>query len=54
MAKEQLLIPEEHLVSVIQVIRAGLAQVLVPMQVTEALTTWCIEEEAYLKEMAED
>ena len=54
MAKEQLLVPEEHLDSVIQVIRAGLKQVTVPEQVSSALITWCDEEEVYLKQMHEE
>jgi hypothetical protein len=54
MTSETLAIPEECLADVIKVIRAGLNRVDVDMGVEISLTTWCDEEEAYLREGEQD
>lgn len=50
MTSEILSVPEQHLKSVIKVIRAGLKAVKVPKEVKEALLHWCEEEENYLED----
>jgi hypothetical protein len=48
MAKETLSVPEEYLLDVIAVIRAGLKEVDVPAEVYRNLSLWCDEEEDYI------
>ena len=48
MAKEILAIPEEQLLEVVMVIRAGLQVVDVSRETFDELTKWCNEEEEYL------
>lgn len=48
MASEILSVPEEHLLEVIAVIRAGLANKACIPEVRERLAEWCDEEEAYI------
>jgi hypothetical protein len=48
MAIEVLNVPEEYLLEVIEVLRAGLEHVEVSQSVRLSLTTWCDEEEAYI------
>lgn len=47
---ETLHVPEEHLLNVIKVIRAGLSdkKVRVPREVRQQLKKWCDEEEKYI------
>lgn len=54
MATEVLAVPEEHILDVIAVIRAGLSLQEVPPPVKEALNKWCDEHEAYMKGEADD
>lgn len=53
MAKEVLAIPEEHLAEVIRVIRHGLKRGMgaprISKEVRKALTSWCHDEEEYVK-----
>jgi hypothetical protein len=49
MARESLSVPEEHLESVVEVIRVGLAHTSVAQEIRESLTAWCDDEEAYLR-----
>lgn len=50
MAFEKLYVPEEHLLEVIRVIRAGLkARKSTSKEVRLQLTNWCEEEELYAK-----
>lgn len=49
MATEILSIPEEHLLEVITIIRAGLANKARSAEVYERLTEWCDDKEAYLQ-----
>lgn len=53
MAKEILAIPEDNLLEVIAVIRAGLTIVDVSLETIEQLTRWCDEEEEYLNDKEE-
>ena len=53
MAKEALFIPEENLLEVIRVIRAGLKAVKVNKETKTALLDWCEAEESYLKRLEE-
>lgn len=48
MASEILAVPEDCLLEVIKVIRAGLRRVEVSDEVRKQLTTWCDEEEEYI------
>jgi hypothetical protein len=48
MASEILSVPEEHLLEVIAIIRAGLANKACSAEVRERLTEWCDEEEEYI------
>lgn len=48
MAKEILAIPEEQLLEVVKVIRAGLQVVDVSRETSDNLTNWCNDEEEYL------
>jgi ATP sulfurylase len=50
MAKEILVVPEEHLQQVIDILRAGLLVVggAVRPEVKEQLIKWCDEEQEYL------
>ena len=51
MAKEVLAIPEDNLLEVVGIIRAGLrAKRKITPEVYEALTAWCDEEEAYMRQ----
>lgn len=54
MASEILRVPEEHLLEVIEVIRAGLKVTKVDPEVTAHLTKWCDEEEEYMSGRAEE
>lgn len=55
MASEILAVPEDRLMDVIRVIRAGLkAEKNVPREVRSQLTKWCNEEEEYLNRGSED
>lgn len=48
MAKEILVVPEEHLREVIAVIRAGLKHCRTTHVVSAQLNKWCRDEERYL------
>jgi hypothetical protein len=50
MASEILAVPEEHLLEVIAIIRAGLTALrsIVTPEVREQLAKWCDEEEEYM------
>ncbi|MDP3937516.1 MAG: hypothetical protein Q8R92_05195 [Deltaproteobacteria bacterium] len=49
MSTETLHVPEEHLIEVVHIIRAGLkAKRKVTPEVRRQLTKWCNEEEEYL------
>ncbi len=50
MASEILYVPEDHLLEFIDFIRSSLYLVTVSKEIKEALTTWCDEEEAYMKD----
>jgi len=50
MAKEILAVPEERLLEVIAVIRAGLAVSAVSDETVVQLAKWCDEEEAYMRQ----
>jgi hypothetical protein len=54
MSKEVLYVPEDHLLEVIQVIRAGLKTEQVSPETREQLTRWCDEEEQYISGSGED
>lgn len=55
MAKEVLAVPEDSLLEVIKIIRAGLkATKKVTPDVRYNLKKWCDEEEAYMKGLNED
>lgn len=49
MASEILSVPEEYLIEVIKVIRAGLKKVRISKETSIQLKKWCKEEEEYLK-----
>lgn len=51
MASEILVVPEEHLSDVIEVIRVGLANLIVHRDIERALTKWCNDEERYLNQL---
>lgn len=48
MASETLSVPEDHLLAVCKVIRAGLKAVKVDREVREQLSKWCDEMEEYM------
>lgn len=48
MASEILAVPEECLVEVVKVIRAGIIASSLSEEVKEQLTKWCDEEEEYI------
>lgn len=55
MGVETMNVPEEHLVSVIKVIRNGIsATPILNMDVRNALLEWCNGEEDYLLKLADD
>ncbi|MFI5296877.1 MAG: hypothetical protein ACHREM_02170 [Polyangiales bacterium] len=58
MAKEALYIPEDDLLDVIAIIRAGLKATagkrVGRKEARAGLVTWCKEEEAYMKRLASD
>jgi hypothetical protein len=55
MAIEVLHVPEQHLMEVIGILRVGLAHTPgVSPEVREALTTWCDDEERYMKGVDEE
>jgi hypothetical protein len=49
MAKEALYIPEDDLLTVIEIIREGMRVVKAPLHVAGYLTEWCNDEEAYIR-----
>lgn len=51
MASERLNVPEEYLLEVIAVIRAGLNDIVVSEVTHEKLSEWCNEEEGYARGM---
>lgn len=51
MASEILAVPEEHLATVIAVIRTGLKHVKVSKEVRDQLKQWCDDEEDYLERL---
>ena len=54
MATENLYIPEEYVLIMCKVIRAGLKQIKTPKEMKTNLLQWCKEEEAYFKERQDD
>ena len=58
MATEILSVPEDHLLEVVAVLRAGLKATqhhsTVGKKTREQLTKWCDEEEAYMKELSHE